>query len=135
MITLLCDFCAQGPMAAFYPCRLLAPAGEEDEATQGGAPALTSYFDSDAEGFEGWTACETCHKLIEGAAIEALARRACSLDNERNFESNPIDYYRAMFLLFFDHRTGPAYYEELDDASQKTFGGSLSAKVSLTSSS
>jgi hypothetical protein len=117
MITLLCDFCCQEPMAAFYPCRSFATAGEEDAAMGSCFPVSDYCFDSGAEGFEGWTACETCHQLVECAAIEALAQRAYSLEKERHFESNPIDYYRAMFLLFFDHRTGPAYANELEDAS------------------
>lgn len=80
-------------------------------------PVSDYCFDSGAEGFEGWTACETCHQLIECAAIEALAQRAYSLEKERHSESNPIDYYRAMFLLFFDHRTGPTYANALEDTS------------------
>ena len=117
MITLLCDFCGQGAMVAFYPCRSFFTAGKEDAAIEDGFPVSDDSFESGAEGFEGWTACETCHTLIECTAIEALARRAYSLEKERNSESNSIDYYRAMFLLFFDHRTRPAYYEELEDAS------------------
>lgn len=117
MVTLLCDFCCQGPMAAFYPCRSFATADEEDAATEGCSSVSNACPNSGAEGFEGWTACETCHKLIECAAIEALARRAYSLEKERNSRSNPLDYYRVIFLLFFDHRTGPAHYEELEDAS------------------
>jgi hypothetical protein len=117
MITLLCDFCCQGPMAAFYPCRSFTTTGEEDAATEDCFPISDSCFDSATEGFEGWTACETCHKLIECAAIEALARRAYSLEKERTPESNSIDYYRAVFLLFFDHRTGPPYSEVLESVS------------------
>ena len=117
MITLLCDFCCHEPIAAFYPCRPFAAAGEEDAAMGSCFPVSDYWFDSGAEGFEGWTACETCYQLIEHAAIEALAQRAYSLEKERHSESNPIDYYRAMFLLFFDHRTGPAYANALEDAS------------------
>ena len=117
MITLLCDFCCQGPMAAFYPSRSFATAREEDEATEGCYSVSDSGLDSATEGFEGWSACETCHKLIECAAIEALARRAYSLEKERTPESNSIDYYRAVFLLFFDHRTGPPYSEALENVS------------------
>lgn len=117
MIMLLCDFCCQEPMAAFYPCRSFATA-KEDFATETDFQDSAAWcFNSGTEGFEGWTACETCHRLIECAAIEALARRAYSLDKERNSESNPIDYYRATFLLFFEHRAGPAYYEDLEDVS------------------
>jgi hypothetical protein len=104
-------------MAAFYPCRSFARAGEENAATEDCFPVSDACSNAGAEGFGGWTACETCHKLIECAAIEALARRAYSLEKECHSESNPINYYRALFLLFFDHRTGPAYYEELEDAS------------------
>ncbi len=117
MITLVCDFCCRGPMSAFYPCRSFAAAGEEDAATLNCFPFSSNCFDSGIEGFEGWAACETCYKLIECAAIEALARRAYSFEKDRNFESNPIDYYRALFLLFFDHRTGPPYSTILEDAS------------------
>src|SRR5688500_17048637 len=104
-------------MAAFYPCRSFITAVEEDAATAACSSVSETCFNSSAGGFGGWTACEACHKLIECAAIETLARRAYSLEQERNSESNPFDYYRVMFLLFFDHRTGPAYYEELEDAS------------------
>jgi hypothetical protein len=117
MITLLCDFCCQKPMAAFYPCRSFSTACEEDAVTEGCVSVSDHCFDSALKGFEGWTACEICHQLIEFAAIEALARRAYALEKERTHESNPIDYYRVMFLLFFDHRTGPAYAEALEDAS------------------
>ena len=104
-------------MAAFYPCRSFATAGEEDAAMGSCFPVSDYGFDSSAGGFDGWTACETCHRLIERAAIEALAQRAYSLEKERHSESNPIDYYRGMFLLFFDHRIGPAYANALEDAS------------------
>lgn len=117
MITLLCDFCREGSMVAFYPCRSFALGDKEEIAKEACFPVLDYCSDSGPEGFEGWTACEICHKLIECAAIEALARRAHAVEKERNSESMPIDYYRAIFLSFFDHRTGPAYYEELEDVS------------------
>jgi hypothetical protein len=98
-------------MATFYPCRSFA-AGKETAATEVSAPSPYSFSDSAIQEFEGWTACETCQALIERTAIEALAQRVYSLNEARNLsEWNPIDYYRATFLLFFEHRTGPAYSE------------------------
>ena len=98
-MTLLCDFCCHAPMVAFYPCQSRQVVEEKG-----------------LEGVEGWTACDTCHTLIESGDIEALARRAYSFDQGDATESSRINYYRAQFVLFFDSRTGPAYREDLEDA-------------------
>jgi hypothetical protein len=111
MIALLCEFCCRDTVEKLYPC---APYRNPGDLAQRDQPTMPSSEEFLFEDLGGWGACRACGELIDSTAIERLVERAYRAAHARagsSVSSRPLDYYRTLFLWFFEHRGGPALTE------------------------
>lgn len=113
----ICEFCGQLPAARLYPCRPFR-VGTPSTLPPHFIPVLSedTVLDRIMANVQGWMACIPCSALVDETAIEALAVRAHTLRSGRGDAEDPsegIDYYRFLFLQFFEYRDGSATIDDV----------------------